>query len=189
MDATGNIYLTGQFESNPIIFSDTALNNYGTDNIFVVKYDPSGNMLWGKSAGGNSIDIGKSICVDVAGNIYMTGGFSGPAIVFGSDTLTNSGYNDIFIVKLANTNDTTGVVEEYYSDEINIYPNPGNGQIRIISYGIIDDVRIADIIGQNIMQAKPNEKELSLQLNKSGIYFVTITSSKHTTTRKLLVYH
>jgi hypothetical protein len=101
-DASGNILMTGFFESPTITFGTITLTNsgtVGTENIFVVKYDPNGNVIWAKSADGIGDDYGKAISTDASGNILVTGGFNSPNITFGTTTLTNGGGNDIFMVK------------------------------------------------------------------------------------------
>jgi hypothetical protein len=98
-DASGNAYITGYFES-PITFGNFTLPSAGTRDLFVVKYDASGNVLWAKSAGGSNWDVGNSICADASGNVFVTGFFISPNITFGTTTLTNtSGTPDVFIVK------------------------------------------------------------------------------------------
>jgi hypothetical protein len=97
-DANGNIYVTGGFKSSIITYgSDTLINSFsGYADIFIIKYDASGNVVWGKKAGGNRGDEGNSISVDASGNSFITGQFNSPTIIFGSDTLTNvTGSNNI----------------------------------------------------------------------------------------------
>lgn len=67
--------------------------------MFVAKYDFNGNVLWAKSAGGSNHVYGESITTDSLNNLYVTGSFYCPTILFGSTTLTNMGSNDIFITK------------------------------------------------------------------------------------------
>ncbi|MCH8147677.1 MAG: SBBP repeat-containing protein [Planctomycetes bacterium] len=104
IDADGNSYVTGFYESTAT-YGPFALTSAGARDIFVAKYDGSGNVLWATSAGGTSIDIGNSIAVDAAGNSYVTGDFFGTA-TFGPFTLTSLGSFDIFVVKY----DTNGTV-------------------------------------------------------------------------------
>ncbi|MEO8146382.1 MAG: T9SS type A sorting domain-containing protein [Bacteroidia bacterium] len=107
-DANGNSYVTGYFGSPSIIFGSFTLNNNGGNDIFIIKYDPAGNVIWAKSAGGVDYDFGKSIATDALDNIYVTGIFNSPSITFGAFTINNNaaGSNDIFIVKY----DTAGNV-------------------------------------------------------------------------------
>lgn len=79
LDALGNIYTTGRFEStgdfNP--GSGTAtLTSKGQADIFVSKLDPAGNFVWAKQMGGSEgNDSGLSIVIDSIGNVYTTGSF------------------------------------------------------------------------------------------------------------------
>ncbi|HXD91728.1 MAG TPA: T9SS type A sorting domain-containing protein [Bacteroidia bacterium] len=103
-DATGNVFVTGTFYSPTITFGTYTLTNSaisaGGNNVFIAKYDASGNVLWAKRVGGTVSDVGNSVSTDAFGNIFVTGGFSSPTIAFGTYTLTNaSGNNNIFIAK------------------------------------------------------------------------------------------
>ncbi|MFX1320376.1 MAG: SBBP repeat-containing protein [Promethearchaeota archaeon] len=62
-DSFGNIYLTGkQYNSSKNAF-----------DIYLGKYNNSGDLLWNKSWGGNSDDSAFSIDIDSLNNIYITG--------------------------------------------------------------------------------------------------------------------
>jgi hypothetical protein len=98
-DANGNCFVTGFFYSSSITFGSYTLTNAGGSDIFLVKYDASGNVLWAKSAGGTEDDRGYSVATDASGNCYVTGSFHSSSITFGSYTLTNAGYLDMFLVK------------------------------------------------------------------------------------------
>ncbi len=101
VDASGNVYVTGYFNSPTITFGSYTLTNAGSYDVFLVKYDASGNVLWAKSAGGTDDEEGSFVAVDASGNAYVTGEFVSPTITFGSYTLTNAGLstNDIFLAK------------------------------------------------------------------------------------------
>src|SRR4029078_2879022 len=64
-------------------------------------YSQTPNWVWAKKAVGTYTDHGVAIANDAAGNIYATGWFASPFIIFGQDTLFNSQPNttDIFLVK------------------------------------------------------------------------------------------
>ena len=100
-DSNGNIYVSGTFGgiSCSLIFGSDTLVSLGSYNIFLAKYNSSGNVIWAKCAGDSGYD--KSFNVATAGNnnIFITGEFSSSTIYFGSDTLTNSGGADPFLVK------------------------------------------------------------------------------------------
>ena len=52
-DHSGNIFLTGDFGSPSLTLGTFVLNNAGQNDIFLVKYSPSGNVLWAKGVGGS----------------------------------------------------------------------------------------------------------------------------------------
>lgn len=103
IDASGNVILTGWFASASITFSATVLNNVGTasSDLFMVKYDPDGNLIWAKSTGGSLNDRGYAVSCDANSNIFITGWYSSPTINFGTGVLNNAGSatSDVFMVK------------------------------------------------------------------------------------------
>src|SRR3989442_619271 len=65
-DAYGNIYVVGGFTSNQITFGTTSLTNscVCSSDLFLVKYDPSGNVIWAKSAGGIGFENASCLVTD-----------------------------------------------------------------------------------------------------------------------------
>ena len=66
-DAAGNVYITGITKSQ---LGDT---QFGSGDIFVAKYDPSGTLLWTKQYGTSLNENGFGIQVDASGNIFVGG--------------------------------------------------------------------------------------------------------------------
>jgi hypothetical protein len=102
VDASGNIYVAGSFSGSTLIFDTDTLTNAtpGGPEIYIAKFDASGNALWAEHAGGTGTDAARSIAVDGSGNSYITGSFNSmTGITFGSTTLTNAGQEDMFIAK------------------------------------------------------------------------------------------
>ncbi len=102
-DPSGYIYIAGYFFSSSVTFGGITLNNNGpsgTSDMYVVKYDSLGNVMWARSAGGSDNDRINSIKADAWGNVVMTGSFESPTLVFGPDTLrTLSTVDKAFVVK------------------------------------------------------------------------------------------
>lgn len=101
-DATGNVIVAGYFSSDSIAFGDITMynNTPGFDDLYIVKYDAAGNVLWANGGGGDFDDKATAVATDAAGNVYMTGYFYSSSITFGTATLTNAGaVGDILIVK------------------------------------------------------------------------------------------
>lgn len=98
IDENLNCYITGYFQATAT-FGLTNLISAGENDIFVAKYDASGNVLWAMRAGGIGVDESKAIAIDGSGHPYLTGRFQGSAN-FGSTTLLSAGNSDFFISKL-----------------------------------------------------------------------------------------
>jgi len=99
LDDKGNSYATGNF-SGTVTFGGYSLNSIGSTDVFVVKINPSGTVLWAKRMGGNGNDFGEDIAVDKNGFSYIIGRYNGPSASFDSFTLPNNGFSDVFIQKL-----------------------------------------------------------------------------------------
>ena len=97
-DAVGNSYITGEFQSPTITFGTTTLNCSGNKDIFVTKFDPSGNVLWAKGIGGSSNEVSWSI-FESGGDVYLTGYYESTSLTIGTTTLSNAGLADIFLTK------------------------------------------------------------------------------------------
>lgn len=98
-DSKGGVYGFGSFKSSSFVIGTTTITNAGGSDLFLVKYDTLGNVVWAKSFGSTGDDTAYSITTDKSSNIVIAGSFKN-TINFGSTTLTSSGGNDAFFVKL-----------------------------------------------------------------------------------------
>ncbi|MBN2723740.1 MAG: SBBP repeat-containing protein [Deltaproteobacteria bacterium] len=89
-DSGDNMYISGATQGDMDGF------NAGTDDIFVMKVDVSGNQDWVKQIGSTQPDEGSSIGVDSSGNVYV-GGFTMGIL----DGHLNIGDADIILIKLS----------------------------------------------------------------------------------------
>ena len=87
-DQEGNIIFVGYF-SGEIDLGGGPLLSAGYNDIFVAKYDPSGNHLWSNRYGDSGDQRAYDVVVDAAGNIILTGGFRG-VLNFGGQPLENT---------------------------------------------------------------------------------------------------
>ncbi|MFX1500449.1 MAG: hypothetical protein ACFFDH_05725 [Promethearchaeota archaeon] len=79
LDGSGNILITGETQS------------YGAGNydVFLLKYDSDGNLLWNITWGGSESEYGNGIEIDSLENI----------LTIGSTMSYGAGYNDVFLLK------------------------------------------------------------------------------------------
>jgi gliding motility-associated-like protein len=99
IDANGNIYTTGYF-SLYSRFDTTILASSGGGDIFVMKQNAAGDVLWTVKGGGSNSDRGTSIGTDAAGNIYVCGYFSGTALFGSTQLISANNTEDVFVAKL-----------------------------------------------------------------------------------------
>ena len=188
-DNDGSVYVTGFF-SDTATFSNYSLTSIAGWDVFIAKYDYQGNIQWikqGMGTGLNDYPIKNIVTDNSTKDSYIAGGFNSN-INFDNISLNSNGWeHDIFVAKLGyvltSISDRNNVV-----NSINIFPNPSNGQINVTSSSNIDKIIITDILGQIIFQTKLNDRNISLQLDRTGIYFITLIWGKQKVTRKLIVY-
>ena len=101
LDAAGNCYITGTYNQDAK-FDSIELSSPNTMEVFIAKYDKSGNGLWAISGGENGINhTGTAIQVDTEGNCYVTGIFY-EKLALGKDTLDAvDAEQKIFLAKIA----------------------------------------------------------------------------------------
>jgi subtilisin-like proprotein convertase family protein len=104
-DAAGNLYVTGSFQATANFgpnLSAPSLTSAGSNDIFLAKYDDTGALLWVQRIGGTGNDVSNDVQVDAAGNVVITGAFSG-TVDFdpgaGTSNLISAGGTDIFVAK------------------------------------------------------------------------------------------
>lgn len=93
VDKSKNVFVTGFFSRYMTLDNFTIVETDSANSkrdIFLVKLDSAGNVLWLKKAGGTNDEDGNSIAVDILGNVYLTGAYLSPTIDFGTVTLTNT---------------------------------------------------------------------------------------------------
>lgn len=207
LDGSGNVYITGSFtgtvdfDPGPgvVNLTSTAVN---TADIFIAKYDANGNYLYAKQMGGISADNAYSLFVDAAGNVYITGTFSGTADFdpgAGVVNLVSAGSLDIFFAKydaagnyvyaksiggtsidyaasLSVDGSNNVYITGYYQGTVDF--NPGAGVANLVSAGS-DDVFFAkyDVSG-NYVYAKSIggtgfDNGFSIKADGSGNVYVT----------------
>lgn len=117
-DNAGSCYVFGYFgptitfaagQSNEVVMNALA------NDLFLAKYDPDGNFVWAKQAGGLFSEYAYGIAVDGSGNSYVTGQYGSNPVTFGAGepnqaVLPGIGGNngqDVFVAKY----DTNGQLQ------------------------------------------------------------------------------
>ena len=101
-DIYDNIYFTGDFAGTQIqadstlTFKSNVITNNGINDIFILKYNKTGDLIWAKGYGGTGEEWGRGLSYK-DDFIYITGNFSG-TLNFGENTLTSTGTGDLDIL-------------------------------------------------------------------------------------------
>jgi hypothetical protein len=104
LNSTGSAYVIGRTSSSdfPVFNAYDPSFNGGSDDVFIAKISPSGNILvYSTFLGGLSAETGGGIAVDKSGFAYVTGVTDSPdfPVVDAFDPYWN-GSSDIFVAKL-----------------------------------------------------------------------------------------
>ena len=98
VDAQGHIIIVGAFAKS-VTLGGSKLTSKGTDDLFVVKLDSKGKVIWAKSFGGLKRDRARHVDVDKSGNVYV-GGYFNSTVFFGNSAQVTKGNHDVFVMKL-----------------------------------------------------------------------------------------
>ena len=88
----GNYIIVGDTRSNDLDIS----NNHGAADLWVIKVSPTGNLIWEKTFGGSSFDVGRSISKTQDNGFII----SGSSRSTDGDISNNNGQNDAWVVKI-----------------------------------------------------------------------------------------
>ena len=185
VDGTGNVYVTGSFQGANASFGGITLASSGIGDAFVVKYTSNGTVAWANRLGATNEDVGLSIVVDASNKAYVAGYFTGSITVGTSTLVAPSGSWEVFIARM-DAGSTS--VNELNKPEFTISPNPATDYILIQSKDVWQ-LEITDISGKIVYSANDlSEKSIhDIAAFNKGIYFITVSDSKGTATRKLVV--
>ncbi len=196
VDASENVYLAGYFQGtldfDPSI-NTLNLTSIGKDDIFILKLDGLGNLIWTKKIGSPELDYGSSMATDIYGDLYCVSGFS-ETINCGTSintfNLTSAGGRDILFMKLTQTPEDVYQTSEFPSS-LNIYPNPTNSTVTVnfgkqITNGTI---KLTNMMGQIVIQqSEINSTSVNLDIDHlaKDLYFIEVVGNGNTTRMKFI---
>ncbi len=166
-DASGNVYFTGNTTSSTGIAAGAWQTTNGANNAFVAKLNASGSsLLWGTYYGGAVQEECRSVVLDAANNVYISGGTesTGGIATAGAYQTVLKGSSDAFIAKF-NPAGNTLLWGTYYGG--NGYDNPPGGTTYLRLGGIAlnsaNDIYITGFTssGNGIASAAVWQKHLS----------------------------
>jgi len=88
----GNYLIVGDTRSSDL---DVSLNK-GAADLWLIKITPAGDLLWEKTFGGSSFDVGRSIVKTQNNAFYL----AGSSRSIDGDLIENKGQNDVWVLKI-----------------------------------------------------------------------------------------
>jgi len=111
VDSMNNVYISGYYGSYIKLYNSNTtsfkmLTNAGGNDIFVAKYDSSGNGVWATTISGTGTDKPVNLILDSSNNVYISGYYTTDITLYNSSfsgkTITNAGGSDIYIFNYYN---------------------------------------------------------------------------------------
>jgi len=99
-DLLGNIYATGNYTQSLTLGTNQTLWAIDSEDVFICKLDPLGNVLWAKSFGSTYSDLPQSIYLDENGNVNVVAFFENS-----TDFAPNGG---LFLITVDSSGSTIG---------------------------------------------------------------------------------
>jgi len=163
----GGYVMTGQTQSN----DGDAVGNDGGADLWVVRINEHGELLWQRSYGGSMAETGHSIQQTNDGG-YIVAGYAWST---DGDLTENKGSADFWVVKLYP--EETSAANEPGTRPLNIYPNPA-GSYTTLSVAESADAQltlsVCDLLGRELSrQTLTNGGRANLGHLPAGLYLLT----------------
>lgn len=165
-----------------IIVGSTQDSTTINKDLIIIRTNELGDSLWTKTFGGEHPDYGYSVCTT------LDEGYA----ICGSTKSYGLGGSDVYLIKTDEYGIMTDLEETELQDiEIRLYPNPCSGTVHFKSDVIIKTVIIFNNLGQLMATYELDEKNVSIEfdrkLYKTGIYFLKISTSQNSITKKIVL--
>lgn len=96
IDSAGNVFVAGTFDG-AVDFGSGIKVSSGQRDIFLVKINSAGTVVWSKTFGDTADQEPAGVAVDSNGDVVMVGNFAG-TLFFGGGSLHSAGQDDVFLV-------------------------------------------------------------------------------------------
>lgn len=192
-DNSANIYTSGWFIGTIDFDPGAAVTNLSsltTQDMFISKFDASGNFKSAVGIGGTSVVASMAIATDVFKNIYTTGRYFG-IIDFnpGNSVYNLTGNSDAFVLKLTQGDPVSSIFETATENDFNFFPNPVNEKLIVHSSDRISEITITNALGEIVSKYSEGPSgSLIIDVSglKTGIYFISATYSDKVIFKKMV---
>ena len=97
VESNGDFYITGSI-GGTADFGGTEVSHSGDRDIYAVKYDANGALVWANAAGGSSTDVGLGVSLSNNDSVVITGRFES-TWALGNNVVSSLGESDLITIK------------------------------------------------------------------------------------------
>ena len=105
--ADGSVGVAGSF-NGAATFGSIPLTSLGSSDGFAALLNAEGTFQWAKRFGGTTADSARSAAFDHAGDLWVSGSFTGSAATGFVSNLASAGAEDVFVMRLASSDGAPG---------------------------------------------------------------------------------
>lgn len=148
--------------------------NYGEFDMWLVKIDSQGKMIWEKNVGSSGSDS-TTDALYIDDENFLVFGYTSEA---DNDVTNTYGQGDFWIAKL---NDKKLATAETTKSKIKIYPNPTSDFVNIENYSKSEilTAELYDMTGRLIQKIKLDGTAMDIRNLKSGAYLLKIADKQN----------
>lgn len=105
-DSKDHVWIAGTFSSEELVLEEGhVLTSQGMEDVFIVKYDPQGEIVRAQSFGGIKMDRVVDIALDSRDNLYITGDFSSSTLHIGGTAINSTWPKNIYVASFDDSGD------------------------------------------------------------------------------------
>lgn len=179
VDLEGNSYVTGNISVSGSAF-----------DFATVKYNSSGVQQWTQiyNGPGNGNDVARSIAVDAARNVYVTGQSTGSGTNFDFTTIKYS--QPIGIIQISTEVPSGFSLNQNYPNPFNPVTNiefsiPGSSIVKLAVYDMTG--RELEVLVSRDLSAGRYKAEWNAANYSSGVYFYKLSAGSFDQTKKMIL--
>lgn len=173
-----------------ILFDGQPLSVNGWNEPMLLKLDQQdGSLIWSKSLQSKTTSgLVEVRDMDFENGVISITGVNRTSIIWGNGELIAANTKD-FYAAILNEMNSNASIDEYIAFDIEIFPNPNNGSMKVLSKDIIELIEIHTSQGQLVEQLVPEGVNCTIHLLNvnPGLYYVNIQTKRSNQTKKLII--
>jgi hypothetical protein len=194
VSSSGNIFIAG-FTPDTLQVGSTLLPF--VPGLFIAAFDTHSGLLWTNQAVSTTTNLSVQ-GLNVAGNnaVYVVANFIN-TVSFGSHSITiyspmppyyTESWPGQALAMINNGQLTTGIDDGVRATALDIYPNPGDGDYKIVHGGEMASIRVTDLQGRAVSAScSLRDGLVTITDKKPGVYFIHVTKAHETFVRKVIL--